>query len=54
MINPLRANPTKWSNTVKQSVGNSRIDYFVKLALKGLSSILVKQQFQNQRPTTLV
>ena len=31
-INPLSANPTKWSNTLKQFVC-----HFVKLALKGLS-----------------
>ena len=24
LINPLSANPTKWSNTLKQFVGNSR------------------------------
>ena len=31
----LNANPTKWSNTLKQFV--SRVfDHFVKLALKGL------------------
>ena len=41
-INPLTANPTKWSNTLKQFVGNlptnclSVFDYFVKLVLKGL------------------
>ena len=41
--NPLSANPTKWSNTLKQFVGNlptnclSVLDYFVKLALKGIS-----------------
>ena len=23
-VNPLRTNPTKWSNTLKQVVGNSR------------------------------
>ena len=40
-INPLSANPTKWSNTLKQFVGNlptnclSVFDHFVKLALKG-------------------
>ena len=40
--NPLSANPTKWSNTFKQLVGNlatnclSVFDHFVKLALKGL------------------
>ena len=42
IINPLSANPTKWSNTLKQFVGNlptnclSLFDHFVKLALKGL------------------
>ena len=41
-LNPLRDNPTKWSNTLKQFVGNlptnclSVFDHFVKLALKGL------------------
>ena len=41
--NPLSANPTKWLNTLKQFVGNlptnclSVPDYFVKLALKGIS-----------------
>ena len=40
--NPLSANPTKWSNTVKQFVGNlqtnclSVFDHFVILGLKGL------------------
>ena len=39
---PLSANPTKWSNTLKQFVGNlptnclSVFDHFVGLALKGL------------------
>ena len=42
-FNPLSANPTKWSNTLKKFVGNlpanclSVFDHFVKLALKGLS-----------------
>ena len=42
-VNPLSANPTKWSNTLKQFVGRSRrilwvcFDYFVGLALKGLT-----------------
>ena len=42
VFNPLNANPTKWSNTLKQFVGNwptnclSVFDHFVKLALKGL------------------
>ena len=41
-FNPLSANPKKWSNTLKQFVGNlatnclSGFDHFVKLALKGL------------------
>ena len=43
LINPLSANPRKWSNTLKQFVGKlstnclSVFDHFVKLALKGLS-----------------
>ena len=42
-VNPLRANPTKWSNTLKQFVGKlptnclSVFDNFVGLALKVLS-----------------
>ena len=41
--NPLNANPTKWSNTLKQFVGNlptnclSVLDHFVGLALRRLS-----------------
>ena len=41
-LNPLSAHPTKWSNTLKEFVGNlptnclSVFDHFVKLALKGL------------------
>ena len=41
-LNPLSANPTKWSNRLKQFVGNlltnclSVFDHFVGLALKGL------------------
>ena len=37
-FNPLTTNPTKWSNTLKQFVGNclSVFDHFVGLALKGL------------------
>ena len=43
IINPLNANSTKWSNTLKQFVGNlptnclSVFDHFVGLALKGLT-----------------
>ena len=36
-FNPLSANPTKLSNTLKQFVGNLRVfDHFEGLALKGL------------------
>ena len=43
-FNPLSANFTKWSNTLKQFVGKlptnclSMFDHFVGLALKGLMS----------------
>ena len=43
LVNPLSANPTKWSNKPKQFVGNlptnclGVFDHFVGLALKGLS-----------------
>ena len=49
-FNPLNANPEKWSNTLKQIVGNlpticlSVFDHFMNLALKGL-----KNQQQNQK-----
>ena len=42
MFNPLSANPTKWSDTLKQFISKlptnclSVSDHFVKLALKGL------------------
>ena len=44
MLNPLSANHTKWSNTLKQIVSNlptnclSVFDHFVKLLFKGLQS----------------
>ena len=44
-VNPLSANPEKWSNTLKQIVGNlpticlSVFDHFVNLALKGLRKV---------------
>ena len=43
ILDSLSANPTKWSNTLKQFVGNlptnslSVFDHFVKFALKGFS-----------------
>ena len=52
--NPLSANPTKWSNTLKQFVGKlptnclSVFDHFVKLALKEIrlfSRIIFKNRF---------
>ena len=45
-INPLSANPEKWSNTLKQIVGNlpticlSVFDHFMNLALKGLNNYI--------------
>ena len=43
LTNPLSANPTKWSNTLKQFVEPtnrlSMFDHFVGLALKELKSI---------------
>ena len=47
LFNPLSANPTKWSNTLKQLVGKLRsnylsvFDHFVKLALKGLKNDMI-------------
>ena len=44
-LNPLNANPKKWSNTLKQIVGNlpticlSVFDHFMNLALKGLKEL---------------
>ena len=46
-INPLSSKPTKWSNTLKQFVGNlltnclSVFDHFVGLALKGLKRCML-------------
>ena len=48
IFNPLSANPTRWSNTLKQFVGNmpttclNVFDHFMKLALKGLSNIILR------------
>ena len=52
-INPLSANPTKWSNTLKQLVGKlatnclSVFDHFVKLALKGCHKLREKLRYMN-------
>ena len=46
VINPLSANPTKWSNTLRQFVGRlltncfSVFDHFVGLALNGLIVVI--------------
>ena len=46
MLIPLSANPTKWSNTLKQSVVNlptnclNVFDQFVGLTLRGLKTVL--------------
>ena len=43
-VNPLSANPEKWSNTLKQIDGNlpsSVFDNFMKLVLKGLSNLVL-------------
>ena len=58
IINPLSANPTKWSNTLKKFIGQlptnclSVFDHFVGLALKGLGlnfiwlAVVVKTDIQ--------
>ena len=61
-LNPLSDNPTKWSNTLKQFVGNlptnclSVFDNFMKLAVKGLKHFLfhvfinIAKQFRQSCP----
>ena len=50
-INPLSANPTKRSNTLKQFVGKlptnclSVFDHFMKLALKGLKKYCLTESY---------
>ena len=53
-LNHLSANPTKWSNTLKQFVGNSEcvFDHFVGLALQGLQNWM-NIQFVTQKYTYL-
>ena len=52
LINPLSANPTKWSNTFEQFVGNlaanclSVFDHFVGLVLKGLKTKMNKKEIK--------
>ena len=51
LINPLNVNPEKWSNTLKQIVGNlaticlSVFDHFMNLALKGLKAVTKVLQY---------
>ena len=51
VTNPLRANLTKWSDTLKQFVGKlatnclTVFDHFVGLALKGLKSAFIKTKY---------
>ena len=53
-LNPLNANPEKWSNTLKQIVGNlpticlSVFDHFMNLALKGLNLSYLSSFFTKQ------
>ena len=50
IFNPLSANLTKWSNTLKQFVGNlvtnclSVFDHFVKLALRELRTCITNKK----------
>ena len=48
ILNPLSANSTKWSNTLKQCASATNclsvFDHFVKLALKGLKILQYLQQ----------
>ena len=56
-VNTLSANPTKWSNTLKQFIGKlpmnclSVFDHFVGLALKGLKEGLSQfcKNFQKKK-----
>ena len=59
-INPLSANPTKWSYVLKQLVGNlaknclSVFDHFVKLALKGLNSLVISSKYLSKNSDIFV
>ena len=58
-LNPLSAKFTKWSNTLKQFVGNlptsclSVFDHFVGLALKGLTIKIYASNFAKNTATNL-
>ena len=57
-LNPLRGNPTNWSNTLKQFAGFcqqivlSVFNHFVGLALKGLTSF-IGQPFRKKQLTVI-
>ena len=59
LFNPLSANPTKWSNTLKQFVGKlptnglSVFDHFVGLALKGLRRFYAEKKPFHTTPALL-
>ena len=56
VLNPLSANPTKWSNKLKQFVGKLQMncltvfDHFVGLALKGLINVFCNWYVQSFFP----
>ena len=58
-FNPLSANPTKWSNTFKQFVGNlstnclSVFDHFMNLELEGLIPVPEALSSINYRTTII-
>ena len=58
-VNPLSANFTKWSNTLKQFVGKlstnclSVFDQFVGLALKGLSHLIMEINLSRKKKLNL-
>ena len=60
MFHPLSANPTKWSNTLKQFISNllmiclSVFDHFVGLALKGLIFNVTLMHCKNITETELI
>ena len=57
-VKPLSANPEKWSNTLKQIVGNlpticlSVFDHFMNLALKGLN--IISNKFKILKPVSVL
>ena len=58
-LNPLSANPTKWSSTLKQFVGNFPtnylrvFDHFVGLALKGLKYSGINRVLQDSETLSI-